>query len=122
MNINDDAKLLRIFMSNTDKFKHQPLYEVIVYAAKRYDMAGATVLRGIMSFGGSCSAVNSQTFWEISEKLPIVVEIVDESEKIEKFFETIKPYFEKIDKGFLITMEKTNVVFYKTGRKGDNRF
>jgi len=109
--------LLRIFMSNTDKFRHQPLYEVIVYAAKRYEMAGATVMRGIMSFGRTGSAVNSQTFWEIAEKMPIVVEIIDESEKIEKFFETIKPYFEKIDKGFLITIEKANVVFYKTGKK-----
>ncbi len=117
MNINDDAKLLRIFMSNTDKFEHQPLYEVIVYDAKRYGMAGATVLRGIMSFGGTGSAVHSQTFWEIAEKMPIIVEIIDESEKIEKFYETIKPYFEKIDKGFLITIEKANVVFYKTGKK-----
>jgi hypothetical protein len=116
MNINDEVKLLRIFMSNTDKFKHKPLYEVIVYAAKRYGMAGATVLKGIVSYGAS-SGISSVKFWEISEKLPIVIEIIDDAEKIEKFFETIKPYFDKIEKGFLITIEKVNVVLYKSGKK-----
>ncbi len=111
-----EAKLMRIFISSTDKFKHAPLYEVIVYAAKRYGLAGATVLRGVMGFGGS-SNVSSMKFWEISEKMPIVIEIVDESVKVEKFFETIKPYFEKIKNGCFVTMEKTSVVIYKTGSK-----
>lgn len=103
-------------MSNTDKFKKQTLYEVIVFAAKRQGLAGATVIRGIMGFGSS-SIVNSIRFWEINEKLPIIVEIIDEAQKIEKFFETIKPYFDKIDKGILITIEKANIVFCKTGKK-----
>src|SRR5512147_2101722 len=93
-----DARLMRIFVSSTDKFRHKPLYEVIVYAAKRYGMAGATVIRGIMGYGSS-SSVSSQKFWEISEKLPVVVEIMDSGEKIDAFFETIKPYLEMIRKG-----------------------
>lgn len=105
-------------MSNTDKFVKQPLYEVIVYAAKKQGLAGATVTKGIMGFG-STSMVNSIRFWEITEKLPIIVEIVDEASKIEIFFETIKPYFDKIDKGILITIEKANVVFCKTGKKNN---
>ena len=116
MEIIGETKLLRIFISSTDKFKNTPLYEVIVYAAKRYGMAGATVLRGVMGYGSS-SVISSMKFWEISEKLPMIIEIVDESEKIEKFFETIKPYFEKIRYGSVITMEKANVIFYKTGTK-----
>jgi PII-like signaling protein len=116
MNINNEVKLLRIFMSNTDKFKHEPLYEVIVYDAKRYGIAGASVLKGVMGFGAS-SAVNSMKFWEISEKLPVIVEIIDNAEKIESFFETIKPYFDKIEKGFLVTIETVNVVLYKSGKK-----
>jgi PII-like signaling protein len=114
MEFNGETKILRIFISSTDKFKNTPLYEVIVYAAKRYGMAGATVIRGVMGYGSS-SAISSIKFWEISEKLPMIIEIVDESEKVERFFEIIKPYFEKIRYGSVITMEKANVIFYKTG-------
>lgn len=119
MEIKSEAKLLRIFISNTDKFKHAPLYEVIVFAAKHYELAGATVLRGIMGFGGS-SVISSTKFWEITEKLPIVVEIVDESEKIEKFAQTILPYFEKVKNGSIITIEEVNIVLDKTGNKFKN--
>lgn len=116
MNTAKEIKLLRIFMSNTDKYNHEPLYELIVYSAHKQGLAGATVLKGVLSFGSS-SIINSLKFWETSEKLPVVIEIIDEAEKIENFFETIKPYFEKTDKGFLATIEKVNVVYYKTGRK-----
>ena len=111
-----EAKLLRIFISSTDKFRHSPLYEVIVFAAKRYGLSGATVIRGIMGFGGS-NSISSVKFWELSEKLPIVVEIVDEAEKIEKFTQTIIPYFEKLRYGGLITIEKATIIFYKQGKK-----
>ncbi len=118
MEIKGEARLLRIFISNTDKFKHAPLYEVIVFAAKRYGLAGATVLKGIIGYGGS-SAISSTKFWDISEKLPVVVEILDESEKIEKFTKTILPYFEKIKNGCMITEEKANIVLYKKGSKSN---
>jgi len=116
MEIEGEAKILRVYISNTDKFKHTPLYEALVFAAKRYGLAGATVLKGTMGFGSS-SVISSVRFWEITEKLPIIVEIVDEAEKIEKFFETIKPYFEKMPNGCIVTMEKVEVVLYKSGRK-----
>ena len=116
MEIKGEAKLLRIFISNTDKFKHTPLYEMVVFAAKRYGLAGATVLKGAMGFGSS-SSVHSIKFWEITEKLPIVIEIVDESEKIEKFTEKILPWFEKLRYGCMITVEKANIVLYKQGIK-----
>lgn len=102
-------------MSNTDKFNHQPLYELIVYSAHKYGLTGATVLKGVLSFGSS-SVINSMKLWESSEKLPVVIEIIDETEKIESFFESIIPYFEKTEKGFLATIEKVNVVYYKTGK------
>ena len=116
MEITDEVKLLRIFISSTDKFKHAPLYEVVVFAAKRYGLAGATVLKGFMGFGAS-SVVNSQKLWDITEKLPIVVEMVDEAAKIDGFVESILPYFEKIPKGGLITLEKVNIVLHKSGGK-----
>jgi PII-like signaling protein len=117
METTSEAKLLRIFISSTDKFKHAPLYEVVVFAAKRYGIAGATVLKGFMGYGSS-SVIRSQKLWEISEKLPLVIEIVDETSKIEGFVETILPYFEKIPKGGLITLEKVTIVLHKSGKQG----
>lgn len=116
MELSSNAKLMRIFISSTDKFRHAPIYEVVVFAARRYGLAGATVLKGVMGYGGS-SDISNNRFWEITEKLPMVVEIVDEAEKIENFFETIKPYFKKIKNGCIVTMEKATVVLYKTGTK-----
>ncbi len=116
MDMKDEAKLLRIYISSTDKFKHAPLYEVVVFAAKRCGLAGATVLKGFMGFGAS-SIINSQKLWEISEKLPLVIEIVDEATKVDSFVETILPYFEKIPKGGLITLEKVSIVLHKSGGK-----
>ena len=116
MEIKGEAKELRIFISNTDKFKHNSLYEMIVFAAKRYGLAGATVLKGVMGYGSS-SVIHSVKFWEITEKLPVVIEIVDEAEKIEKFTEKILPWFEKLRYGCMITVEEVNLVLYKQGSK-----
>jgi PII-like signaling protein len=112
----DNVKRLRIYISSTDKFRQSPLYEVIVYAARRYGIAGATVIKGIMGYGSS-SEIYSSKLWEISEKLPLVVEIIDESQKIDTFFESIKPYFDKIGKGHIITIDETTVLMHKTGNK-----
>ncbi len=116
MEIKGEAKLLRIFISSTDKFKHQPLYEVIVFSAKQQGLIGATVLKGIMGYGSS-SAIYSPTNWEITEKVPLVVEIVDESEKIEKFIEVILPIFDDLNMGCMITVEKANIILHKKGIK-----
>jgi hypothetical protein len=115
METGKEAKLMRIFVSSTDKFRHSPLYEVIVYAAKRYGMAGATVLKGIMGFGAS-SSISSVKFFELSEKLPLIIEIVDEAEKIDEFTKILLQYLEKIRYGCLVTVEKSTVVLYKKGR------
>jgi PII-like signaling protein len=116
MEIKSEAKLLRIFISSTDKFNHEPLYEVIVFKAKQQGIAGATVLKGIMGFGAS-SAIFSPTNWEVTEKVPLVVEILDESEKIEKFIDILLPVFENLDKGCMITVEKANIILHKMGSK-----
>ena len=116
MGIKSEAKLLRIFISTTDKYQHQPLYEVIVFAAKQNGIAGATVLKGIMGFGAS-SAVYTPTTWEITEKVPLVIEILDESVKIEKFVDTILPIFDNLNKGCMITVEKATIILHKQGVK-----
>jgi PII-like signaling protein len=89
---------------------------MIVFAAKRYGLAGATVKKGIMGFGSS-SSVHYIKFWEFTEKIPVVVEIIDEAEKIDSFVQTITPWFELISYGCLITTEKANIVLYKTGKR-----
>lgn len=116
MEITGEAKLLRIFISNTDKFKHQPLYQVVVFAAKRYGISGTTVLKGAMGYGSS-SIIRSSGFWEITEKLPLVIEIIDEAAKIDSFTERILPWFKKLRYGCIITVEKANIVLHKTGEK-----
>ncbi len=108
--------MLRIYLSNTDKFRHNPLYEMIVYAARRNGLAGATVLKGVMGFGSS-SIVHSVKLWDISEKTPMVVEIVDDTGKIRSFVDTILPWFDKLKYGCLITTEKVGVVLHKKGKK-----
>ena len=116
METGENVKVLRVYTSSTDKLKHTPLYEMLVYAARRNGLAGATVHKGVMGFGGS-SVVHSAKFWETNDKLPVVVEIIDESPKIEAFVEVIKPYLESVRYGCLVTIEDANVVFYKTGIK-----
>jgi hypothetical protein len=112
----DNAKRLRIYLSSTDKYEHSPLYEVIVYAAKSFGLTGATVVKGIMGFGASSEVYSNKT-WEISEKVPLIIEIIDESHKIEPFLEHIKPFFEKAGKGHIITLDETTVLMHKTGKK-----
>jgi PII-like signaling protein len=114
METNSEVRLLRIYLSNTDKFKHTSLSDAIVFAARRYGLAGATVLKGIMGYGSS-RIVQSNRFWEITEKIPIVIEIVDDADKIEKFTQIILPWFDKLKYGCLITSEKVDIILYKKG-------
>ena len=112
----DKAKRLRIYISSTDKFEHTPLYETIVYSAKEHGIAGATVIKGIMGYGSS-SEVYTNKLWEITEKVPLVVEIIDESHKIDSFLRNKKEFFENIAKGHIITIDDTVIIMHRTGRK-----
>jgi len=116
MKTDDNVKVLRIYTSSTDKLKHTPMYEMLVFAARRKGMAGATVHKGVMGYGSS-TVVHSAKFWETDDKLPVVVEIIDESDKIEAFFEVIKPYLESVRYGCLVTIEDARVLLYKAGGK-----
>lgn len=108
------AKRMKIYISSTDKYERTPLYELVVFSARKAGLAGATVLKGIMGYGAS-SEIYSNKVWELTEKVPLVIEMVDEPEKIDTFFKTIKPYFEKSGKGHIITVEETTVLMHKAG-------
>ena len=115
MENNPDAKLLRIFIGESDKAGGQPLYEAIVFEAKRQGLSGATVTRGIMGFGAN-SRIHTAKLFEISSDLPLVVEVVDTEEKIRAFTKTVERLFEEAKSGGLITIEKAEVIRYKAGK------
>lgn len=107
---------MRIFIGELDKYHHQPLYEAIVLFAKRNGLAGATVLRGIMSYGAN-SMIHTAKLFALSDDLPIIIEIVDEEEKIQDFIHKLQPYFERSKYGGLVTLEKLRVIYYHNSRK-----
>lgn len=108
MQIPREAILLRIFIGESDRFAHAPLYEAIVLKAREVHLAGATVLRGPMGFGKS-SRLHTAKILRLSMDLPLVIEIIDSQEKIESFL----PLLDGMMKGGLVTMEKVTVVDYR---------
>jgi PII-like signaling protein len=115
-NLNGNATLLRIFIGELDMYGHQPLYEAIVLFAKRKELAGATVLRGLMSYGAN-STIHSAKLFALSEDLPIIIEMVDEDEKIQSFVKLLEPYFKSSKYGGLVTLEKIQVIYYQNSKK-----
>lgn len=113
MNLPHDAMLLRIFIGETDRWKHQPLYEAIVLKAREMHLAGATVTRGLMGFGKS-SRLHTAKILRLSMDLPLVIEIVDTEEKMEAFL----PVLDEMMQGGLVTMEKVRVIDYRAGEFG----
>jgi PII-like signaling protein len=107
---------LRIYVSSTDQFRQTPLYEFITLQAKKEGLAGATVTKGVLGYGAS-SVIHSYKFWEVSDKVPTVIEIVDNEDKVLSFYEHIKPQLESMKYGCLATFEKTTVLLYKSGQK-----
>lgn len=112
MELSGQSKLLRIFVGESDRIHHQALYEAILLSAREKGLAGGTVLKGIMSYGAS-SHIHLARLIELSEDLPIVIEIVDQAEKIDDFIPVVNELFEKCGKGGLITVEKVDVLYYK---------
>lgn len=116
MENHSSAGRLRIFISSTDLFRQTPLYEFITLQAKKEEIAGATVVKGILGYGAS-SVIHSYKFWEVSDKVPVIVELIDEEDKLLSFFEKIRPQLEAMKYGCLATFEKTTILIYKSGNK-----
>jgi hypothetical protein len=112
MQIPEHSTLLRLFLGERDRHEHQPLYEAIVTKARSHGLAGATVLRGLQGFGRS-TVVHTAKLLELSDDLPMVVEIVDSEEKIQKFL----PVLEGMMASGLVTLEKVRVLQYGPPRK-----
>ena len=113
MQLPKECVLLRIFLGEKERSGHAPLYEAIVLKARETGMAGATVLRGPMGFGLS-SRIHTSKILDLSEDLPMVIEIVDTQEKIDTFLAVIDPMMT----GGLVTLEKATVIQYGPQRNG----
>jgi PII-like signaling protein len=111
MDLPEDALLLRIFIGESDRHGHKPLYEAIVLKAREMHLAGATVLRGPMGYGAS-SRIHTAKVIQLSMDLPFIVEIVDTEEKINSFL----PVLDEMMKGGLVTLEKARVIRYSADK------
>ncbi len=112
MKLPEEGLLLRIFIGESDRFQGKALYEQIVLKARELGLAGATVLRGIMGFGAH-SHLHTAKLLRLSEDLPIVIEIVDTEEKLNRLF----PFLDEVVEEGLITLERVKIIKYRHGRR-----
>ena len=112
MRLPSEASLLRIFIGESDKFDGRPLYEVIVEAARKRGMAGATVSRGFLGFGAN-SRIHTSKVLRLSEDLPVIVEIVDAEDKIDAFL----PELDKMVGEGVVTIERVRIIVYRHNSK-----
>ena len=112
MQLPEDAVLLRIYVGESDRWQHQPLYEAIVLKARELHLAGATVLRGPMGFGAA-SRIHTAKILRLSMDLPIVIEIVDTDDKVQ----ALLPVLDEMMGGGLVTLEKIKVIHYREGKE-----
>lgn len=108
--------ILKIYASTTDKFGSKLLYEYLVNKAKDEGISGVTVHRGIMGYGKS-SKISTSRFWELTEKLPVIIEMVDASSKLMAFYQKIEDTLKITPKGILATIEPIEILLQKSGKK-----
>jgi len=111
MKLPEEALLLRIFIGESDQYHGRPLYEQIVLKARELNLAGATVLRGVMGFGAA-SRIHTAKLLELSVDLPMVIEIVDTEDKINM----LMPFIDESFTEGLVTLEKIRVIKYRHNR------
>ena len=117
MEISGQAVLLRIFVGESDKIGHLPLYESIVREARSAGLAGATVLKSVLGYGAS-ARIRTAKILDLSADLSLVIEIVDEIGRIEAFQRTLSGLFEQANCGGLVTLEDIRVVRYVADSRG----
>jgi hypothetical protein len=117
MELKGEAKLLRVFLGETDRVRHKPLHEAVVLEARNAGLAGATAWRGFLGFGPT-SRVRSAKILDLSSDLPVVVEIVDREDRINGFLPVLHDLFEEAGCGGLVTLEKVEIIRYSHGEHG----
>ncbi len=112
MEIGKQAALMRIYTDEASRAGHKSLFEAIVCKARDQGIAGATVLRGPMGFGHS-TVIQNASILNLSANLPLVIEIVDDEERLQAFFRSL----ESLDDIGLVTIEKVDVLHYGKERR-----
>ncbi len=116
MNIEGKGKKLKIIIPEADKVYQRSLYEAIVFAAKKYTLAGTTVTKGFMGYGANGLSDSSKAF-DISCEPPIIIEIVDKEERIEDFSKVVAGLLEKADGAGIIYIEDVDIIAYRKHEK-----
>lgn len=111
MKLPEEGVLLRVFVGESDQYRSKPVYEQIVLKARELDMAGATVVRGIMGFGAT-SRIHTAKLLRLSEDLPVVVEVVDTEANIERLL----PFLDEVIQEGLVTIERARIIKYRHRR------
>ncbi|UZJ37796.1 DUF190 domain-containing protein [Prosthecochloris sp. SCSIO W1103] len=101
----ENRQLLRVYMGEQAKYHHRPLYEAVIAEAKERGIAGATVFKGILSYGMSGTLRTTKIF-EFSQSLPIVIEIMDTQEQIEKFLPVVEDLAAESGAHVYVTLEE----------------
>ena len=114
--IENQKAVLKIYASSSDRLDGRILYEDIVHRAKSTGIAGVTVYRGVMGYGLS-SRISTSKFWELTEKLPVVIELIDDEEKLNEFFRHIEPDLKQMSKGCLVSMTPVRILFQQRGSR-----
>lgn len=112
-----ENSILKIYASSTDQIGYDLLYEHLVVLAKKKGIAGVTVYRGIMGYGLSSPRISSSRFWELTEKLPVVIEMIDKTEALDAFYKLIENDLKSLQKGCLVTIHPIEIKLQKTGTK-----
>lgn len=116
MDKSEKTGILKIYLGESDKIKGRPLFEEIVFEARKNGIAGATVFKGIMSFGASHS-IHTQKIFALSNDMPVLIEIIDNIEKLDEFIGRVNELMEYSKRGGLVTFQEVNVIRYEKGEK-----
>ena len=110
--LDGEQMMVRIFIGESDKWRHQPLHLALVERLRKEGFAGATVFRGISGFGAR-SLIHTTHILRLSEDLPVVIEVIDTQEHIDKLI----PILDEMVHEGLVTLEKVRVLKYKPGNR-----
>ena len=116
MNISEKTGILKIYVGESDKINGRILFEEIVFEARNAGLSGATVYKGMMSFGASHS-IHTMKIFALSNDLPVVVEIIDNIDKLDEFAKKVNTIMEFSKRGGLVTFQELSVLRYEKGEK-----
>lgn len=115
MNLLGGAAKLKITIGENDMVYQRPLYEAILFAAKKYKLSGATVVKGVLSYGAQ-SMNQSVKVFELSSDKPVIIELIDYPERLTDFADIVRKLMDKAEAGGIISIEDIEVLHYGAGK------